>query len=125
MDLGNFRLEDIPERISKNHLKHILKCSAPTIYRYCVLAQFIPDFESDYPSVTIDSPAITSVPLTRYQAWVVYVLMVMAQELTYSELAKCIKNRSNPTFLNRLSKNYFLQITKIEYDAENKQLSFY
>jgi len=112
MDLRNFDLSKVADFTSKNKLIQLLKISSRTIYEYHQLALLIEDFESDYPSFTRGSQAITSCELTKYQVWVIFSLIVCCQRLKRRNVYECLLKSTNEEFAAKFSKASYQELTQ-------------
>lgn len=109
MRLENFSLKDLGEFTPKLRLAQILEISTRTLYQYHDIAMLISDFEADYPAFTSESPAITQCALTKYQAWVLFALMLACRRLPRSKVEECFLKGTNPKFTAKFTKEYFTQ----------------
>lgn len=113
MNLQKFTIKAMRQHTSKLELSRILEISTKTLYEYHDIAMLIQDFESDYPSFTNNSPAITKVALSQYQCWVIYSLILICRRLPRDGVKICLLQNSNPDFTAKFNKktfNYYLEI---------------
>ncbi|MFM6004926.1 MAG: hypothetical protein ACKPB7_16920 [Sphaerospermopsis kisseleviana] len=76
----------------------------------------IEDFESDYPSITKGSKAITKAELTRYQCWVLFSLILVSRRLSRQDVYTCLLQGTNPAFTAKFSKDSYYQLTQDSTD---------
>lgn len=119
MNLRQFSLGDLGEFTSKSKLAQILKISSRTLYQYHEIALLIEDFESDYPSITKGSKAITKAELTKYQCWVIFSLILVCRRLSRADVYECLLKGTNPEFSAKFSKANYQQLTQNIEDKYN------
>lgn len=108
MRLENFRLSDLGDCTSKLKLAKVLEISTRTLYEYHDIAMLIADFESDYPAFIEGDAPITQCPLTKYQSWVLFALMLNCRRLPRAKVNQCFLEGNNPQFIAKFSKEYFV-----------------
>jgi len=123
MDLSKFKLDKLEEFTSKSSLQQILQVSSATIHSYANVALFIPDFESDYPSMIKGGAPDTSAYLTRYQCWVIYGLMLTCNRLKISKVSEALRTNIDPEFTSKFSKESFLARNKNNGNSQGLRLA--
>lgn len=116
MKLDDFNILEIGEYTTKTHLATLLKISTRTIYQYHKLALQTDEFLTDYP--TLDNEYYnTSSSLTRYQVWVIYMLMLCAQRVPKSQMLETDANNKvwiKQSVNARLSKSEYQRFLNVQ-----------
>ena len=94
-------------RRPKKYYQQQFHVSQSTFFRYCKVARLIEEFESDYPSMNPNSPKITDIGITEYQAWVIWMLLQVSKKLKIGNIKRCLMTDSDPVFAAKFSKESF------------------